>query len=220
MGTGGLSLPRHHRDQPVSAGRCRRRGGAAARRRARAAPQAAGGDRDQGRRGGPGRRPVRGVRQARRLHAAGAHRIDLGLRRGRQAVRPPGQVHARRFHPDRAADRRPDGAAGQRPAALQDAHRPRRRRQEAPQRAGVQLFGHARRAASADGPVPAGGGPADEAPAHQRRRPGADGSDRQQLADVVLRHRGGDGPDQGRQGARTGRASGRSARPPCPMCPP
>ncbi len=62
--------------------------GAAVRGRARADPQAAGGDRDQGRRGRRGRRPVRRHRQARRLHAAGAHRVDLGLRRGRQAVRP------------------------------------------------------------------------------------------------------------------------------------
>ena len=56
--------------------------------------------------------------------------VDLGLRRSRQAVRPPAQVHARGLHPDRAADVRPDGSAGQRPAAIQERERARRRCQE------------------------------------------------------------------------------------------
>ncbi len=54
-----------------------------------------------------------------------------GLCRGRQAVRPPAQIHPRRLHPDRAPDRRSDGARGQRQAALQDAEGACRRRQEA-----------------------------------------------------------------------------------------
>ena len=87
-GAGGLPLPRRHLHQSVPARRRRRRGGAPAGGGAGADPQAAGGDRDQGRRGRPGRRPVRSQRQARRLHAAHAHRLDLRLRRGRQAVRP------------------------------------------------------------------------------------------------------------------------------------
>ena len=107
----------------------------------------------------------------------------------------------------------------QRPAALQDAHRPRRRRQEAPQRAGLQLVGHARRAASADRPVPAGGGPADEAPADQRRRPGADRADRQQLAGVVSAIAAAMGQIKAGK-ARALASSGRSARPRCPMCRP
>ena len=54
--------------------------------------------------------------QAGRLHAARAPAVDLGLRRGGQAVRPQAEIHPRRLHPDRAPDRRPDGARGQRPA--------------------------------------------------------------------------------------------------------
>ena len=80
---------------------------------------------------GAGRRAVRRQRQARRLHAARAHRFDLRLCRGGQAVRPPAEVHPRRLHPDRALHRRPDGARGQRPDALQDAEGVGRRRQEA-----------------------------------------------------------------------------------------
>ncbi len=98
-------------DQSVPARRRRRRRRPPARRRARADRQAAGRDRDQGRRRRPGRRAVRRQRQARRLHAADAHRLDLGLRRGRQAVRPAGEVHARRLHPDRALHRRPDACS-------------------------------------------------------------------------------------------------------------
>ena len=85
-----------------------------------------------------------------------AHRLDLRLRGGRQAVRPAGQVHPRRFHSDRAFHRRPDGAGGQRPAALQDAEGARRRRQETPERADLQLVRPLRRAASADRAVHAG----------------------------------------------------------------
>ena len=179
---GGLSLARRHLHQPLSARRRRRRGGAAARRGAGADPQAAGGDRDQGRRRRPGRRPVRGRRQARRLHAAHAHRVDLGLRRGRQAVRPAREVHARRFHPDRPLHRRPDGAGRQRPAAAQDPEGVRRRRQEAAQRADLQLIGPLRRPAPADRAVHERRRHPDEAPADQRRRPGPDGGARQQLA--------------------------------------
>ena len=51
------------------------------------------------------------------------YRLDLRLLRGRPALRPAGEVQQRRFHPDRPVHRRPDGAGGQRPAALQDAAR-------------------------------------------------------------------------------------------------
>ena len=67
--------------------------------------------------------------QAGRLHAARAPAVDFGLRRGGQAVRPHAEVHPRRLHPDRAADRRPDGARRQRSGAVQDAEGIRRRRQ-------------------------------------------------------------------------------------------
>ncbi len=69
-----------------------------------------------------------------------------------------GQVHQRRFHPDRALHRRPDGAGRQRPAAAQDVEGARRRRQEASRRADLQLIGPLRRPASADRSV------------HERRR--------------------------------------------------
>ena len=60
-----------------------------------------------------------------------SHRVDLRLRRGRQAVRSHAEIHPRRLHSDRALHRRSDGAAGQRPAAVQDAEGAGRRRQEA-----------------------------------------------------------------------------------------
>ena len=63
------------------------------------------------------------------------------------------EIHPRRFHPDRALHRRPDGARRQRPAALQDAEGIRRRRQETAERDHLQLVGTLRRAASADGAV-------------------------------------------------------------------
>ena len=46
---------------------------------------------------------VAATRKAGRLHAAHPYRLDLRLCRSRQAVRPPAEVHARRFHSDRAA---------------------------------------------------------------------------------------------------------------------
>ena len=199
---GRLSLARRHADQSVPAGRRCRRRRPAARRRARADPQAARRDRHQGGRGRRGRRPGRRQRQARRLHAAGAHRLAVGLRRGRPPLRPPGQVHQRRLHSDRAADRRSDGAAGQRPGALQDAEGAGRRGQGQAGLAAVLLVGPARRAASADRAVPEGGRHQDEAPADQRRRPRADRADRQQLAGARVLVRGRQRADQGRQGAR------------------
>ncbi len=98
-------------------------------------PQAAGRGRDQGRRRRPGRRAGRRNGQAGRLHAAVAQQRHFRLRRGRQAVRPPAEDHARRLHPAGAADGRSGAAAGQRPAAVQDAEGIRRRREEEPGRA-------------------------------------------------------------------------------------
>ncbi len=110
---GRLSVPPGHADQSVPAGRRRRCCRPSVRRDAGTDHQAAGGDRDQGRCRRRGRRAVRRQRQARRLHHAGSHRVDFRLRRSRQAVRPPAQIHARRLHPDRALHRRADGARGQ-----------------------------------------------------------------------------------------------------------
>ena len=49
------------------------------------------------------------VRKARRLHAPHPHRIDFGLRRGRQVVRAAAEVHALRLHTDRALHGGADG---------------------------------------------------------------------------------------------------------------
>ena len=171
-----------HPDQSVPAGRRRRRGRPSVRGRAGADRQAAGGDRDQGRR----RRAV-GAQFAANAKPDGytllVHIVvDLRLRRGRQAVRPAAQVHARRLHPDRALHRRADGARRQRQAALQDAEGAGRRRQEAAQQDRLQLVRPLRRAASADRAVHEGGRHQDAASADQWRRPGADRHARQQFA--------------------------------------
>ena len=212
-----LSVPRHHLRQSVPAGRRRRRGRPAAHRHAGADHQAALRDRDQGRRRRPGRRAIRRHRQARRLHAADSHRVDLGLCRGRQAVRPPAEIHPRRFHSDRAADRRPDGAGGQRPAALQDAEGSGRRRQGEPRQADLLLVRPLRRAASADRAVHEGRRHQDAAPADQWRRAGADRDPRQQFAGAGVLDRRRQRPDQGRQAARA-RLLRRKTRPRCPTC--
>ena len=169
---------------------------------------------------GAGRRAVRRRRQAGRLHAAAAYRLDLRLRRDGQAVRPPAQVHARRFHPDRALHRRADGARGQRPAALQDAEGIGRGRQEAAERDHVQLVRPLRRAASADRAVPEGRRPQDAPSADQRRRPGADRAARQQLAGAGRRRSR--PPTPRSRPASCGRwpASRPSARRRCPTCRP
>ncbi len=169
---------------------------------------------------GAGRRAVRRQRQARRLHAAHAHRVDLRLCRGRQAVRPAAEIHPRRFHPDRALHRRSDGARRQRPAAVQDAEGVRRRRQEAAERDHLQLVRALRRAASADRAVHEGRRHQAAASADQRRRPGVDRVPRQQCAGAGVLDRG----LQCRRSrpARCGRspASAASARRRCPTCRP
>ncbi len=72
----------------------------------------------------PGRCTGRRDRKARRLHPACIHiALDFRLRRSGQDVRPPAEIHARRFHSDRASDLRAYGSAGQRPATLQDSSR-------------------------------------------------------------------------------------------------
>ena len=139
IGAGGLSLARNQHHQRVSARRAQRYRDAAAGRRHGADPQAAGRDRDQGRRCRTGRCAGRRLRQARRLHLAVAQRRHLRLRRGRQAVRPSGQGLTRRLHPARAPDRGSDPAPGQRPAALQDAEGVHRRRQGQSRHARFQL---------------------------------------------------------------------------------
>ena len=145
--------------------------------------------------------------------------VDLGLRRGRQAVRPAGEVHARRLHSDRALHRRSDGARRQRPAALQDAEGVRRRRQEAAERIDLQLVRPLRRAAPADGAVHAKRRHPDAAPADRRRRAGADGDPRQQLAGAGVVDRGGQRADEGRQAACRSPASARKRAPALPDVP-
>ena len=74
-------------------------GDAAAGRGDGADPQAAGRGRGQGRRRRTGRRPVRRLRQARRIHIAVAQYRDLRLRRGRQAVGRPAKTTRADFIP-------------------------------------------------------------------------------------------------------------------------
>ena len=148
-----------------------------------------------------------------------AHRLDLRLCRGRQAVRPRAEIHPRQLHPDRALHRRPDGARGQRQAALQDAEGAGRRRQEAAERLDLQLVRPLRRAASADRAVHAGGRHPDAASADRRRRAGAERDPRQQCAGAGVVDRGRQRADQGRQGARRWPASRRSAPPSMPDVP-
>ena len=119
-----------------------------------------------------------------------------------KTVRSRAQVHARRFHPDRAAHRRPDGAGGQRSAALQDAEGTGRRRQEASGQDHFQLVRPLRRAASADRAVHERRRHQDATPADQWRRTGADGDPRQQFAGAGVVDRCRQRPDQGRQAAR------------------
>ena len=75
---GGLSLPRHHHHQRVSARRHQRHRDAAAGLGDGADPQAAGRGRDQSRRRRTGRRAGRRFRQARRLHDAVAQHRHSG----------------------------------------------------------------------------------------------------------------------------------------------
>ena len=168
----GLSGPSGDAGQSVPARRGGRCGRPSVRRCARAVAQAAGGGRDQVRRGRRGRRAVRRQCQAGRLHAARAPAVDLGLRRGGQAVRPHAEIHPRRLHSDRAADRRPDGARGQRPGAVQDAEGIRRRRQAEPEQADLLVLRPLRRAASARRADDQGRRHPVEAPADRRRRAG------------------------------------------------
>ena len=128
--TGSFPVARRHHRQRVSARRRQRSRDAADRDRARGGLQAAGRGRHQGRRRRRGRRAGRGQRQARRLYAALAQQRPCRLRRGRRAIRPPAEDDPRRLHPAGAALRRSGAAAGERPAALQDAGRVHRRRQE------------------------------------------------------------------------------------------
>ena len=130
---GRVSLARDYDHQCVSARRRQRHRDAALRRGARADFQAAGGDRNQSGRRGPGRRAGCRHRKAGRLHAAVAQQRHLRLRRGRQPVRTATENDARRFHPAGAADCRSGAAAGQRSTAVQDAQGLHRRRQEAPE---------------------------------------------------------------------------------------
>ena len=155
--SGCLSVACHYLHQSIPAGRRCRRGRPAAGCDARAHSQAALRNRNESGRRRPGRRSGRRDRKARRLHAAHPYRLDFRLRRSRQAVRPPAQVHARRFHSDRAADIRANGPAGQRPDAVQDRQGAGRRRQEEPGQAHLQLVRTLRRAASADRTVHEGG---------------------------------------------------------------
>ena len=87
-------------------------------------------------------------------------------------------------------------------AAVQDAEGAGRRRQEAAERADLQLVRPLRRAASADRAVHAGGRHPDAAPADRRRRAGAECDPRQQCAGAGVVDRGGQCAGQGRQGER------------------
>ena len=135
-----------------------------------------------------------------------------------KTVRPRAEIHARRFHPDRAAHRRPHGAGRQRPAAVQDAQGAGRRRQETSGQDHLQLVRPLRRAASADRAVHEGRRHQDAASADQRRRTCADRHPRQQLAGAgVLRSRPQAARSRPASCARSP-ASRPSARPRCPTC--
>ena len=150
---GRLSHARHHRDQPVPAGRRGRRRHAPARGGARADRAEACRDRHQGGRGRAGRRAGRRQCQARRLHAAVPFHLDLRLCRGRPAVRPPAEIHQCRFHSARALRRRSLRPHLSTISSRTRRCRIRRRRQEAAQRDHLQLVGTLRRAAHSDGAV-------------------------------------------------------------------
>ncbi len=132
-------------------GGARRQHGAAGGGGARAHPEAAGGRGEQGRRGGRRGLPDRGEQQAGRLYGADGARQRVRAARGRQALRAPGDVHARSVHGHRAHQCRPVDAGGPRGHAVEDAEGLRRRRQEAAGRDRVQLVRPLRHGACADG---------------------------------------------------------------------
>src|ERR1043166_1002264 len=145
-----LSPAPNHHHHPVPAGRGVRPGDAAVRRGARADHQASRGGGNQGGRRRRCRRAGRRLRAGGRLYAALPHHLDLRLRRGRPAVRPPAEVHPRRLHPALPPDRRPVRHHRQRPAAVEDAQRIRRGSKEAPERDHHVLVRPVRRAAHSD----------------------------------------------------------------------
>ena len=137
---------------------------------------------------------------------------------GRHAVRPRAEVHPRRFHPDRAPDRRPDGARRQRSGALQDAEGVRRRRQGEPEQADLLVLRPLRRAASADRADDQGGRHPAAPSADRGRRAGADRGARQQCAGAGVLGCRRECADQGRQAARARLLLAEARRRRCPMC--
>ena len=159
--------------------------------------------RNQSGRRRPGRWPGRCDRKARRLHAADPYRLDFRLCRSRQAVRPPAQIHARRFHSDRAADIRA------RWCCWSTTSSPTRRVKElvddAKKNPDKLIFSSSGLYGALHLPTALfmkAAGHQDEASADQRRRSGAHGDPRQQFAGVGVVDRGGERTDQGRQAAR------------------
>ena len=130
------------------------------------------------------------------------------------------EVHPRRFHSARAPDRRSVRAAGQRPAALQDAQGLHRRRQEAAGSDHLQFGRALRRHPSADGAAREGGRRPEASPsADQWRRAGASPPSSATTRRCSVSIGVGDAAaHQGRQVAAAGAVRRARARRRCPTC--
>ncbi len=159
-------------DRAVPAGRRRRHRRPADRRGDGRGVEAAGGDREQGRRGRRHRHGARREGQARRLHDPDGALVAGRAARGRQDPGPRAGVPGEGPGADRAHHRRPHGARRARGLAVEDLRRVHGLCEGQSRQAQLRLLGKLRHDAHPDGDADERDGDADDARALHGRRSG------------------------------------------------